>query len=133
MLQSAITKEQEKKNLTLHTVYITEVFSHLHHQLRSQPQVLLHLTGPQVQVAVLHPQRLRFLSNTEERKTHLTKIINKINHITWSICKRVHVTLASYFDKVFNLKRQLVADIENIHILSKDFDFSCRHPLFVGT
>lgn len=62
-------------NLTLHTVHITEVFSHLHHQLRSQSEVLLHLRGPQVQVAVLHPQRLGLLYNQTTKNTTF-RIVN---------------------------------------------------------
>lgn len=46
-----------------HTVHIAEELSHLHHQLRSQPEVPLHPRGPEIQVAILHPQRLRFLPN----------------------------------------------------------------------
>lgn len=58
----------EKMKLFLHTVYITEVFSHLHHQLRPQSEVLLHPRGSQVQVAMLHAQSLWFLD------TQTTKI-----------------------------------------------------------
>lgn len=45
-----------RERILLLTVHITEVFSHLHHQLRPQSEVLLDLRGPQVQVAILHPQ-----------------------------------------------------------------------------
>lgn len=41
----------------------------------------------------------------------------------------MHVTLTTYFDKVFNLKRQFAGNIENLHILSKDFYVSCGHTL----
>lgn len=52
------------------TMHITEVFSHLHHQLGSQSEALLHLGGPEVQVAILHPQRLRFLVEQRENHNH---------------------------------------------------------------
>lgn len=59
------------------TMHITEVLPHLHHQLGPHSEVLLHPSGPQVQVAVLHPQRLRFLSN---RKTETQRFAIHSDH-----------------------------------------------------
>jgi len=122
---------EKTMNLSVHTVHITEVFSHFHHQLRSQPKVFLHLPWPQVQVAILHSQRLGLLrirqNDTISKWINLTslQIINKV-------CSLMHggVTRVVYFGKFFNLKRQLPAHVENFHVLSQDLDVSCRHSLY---
>lgn len=47
--------QPDAKNMAIfHTVYVTEVFSHPHHELRPQSEVLLQARRPQVQVAELH-------------------------------------------------------------------------------
>lgn len=72
-------------------MHITEVLPHLHHQLGPHSEVLLHPSGPQVQVAVLHPQRLRFLSN---RKTETQRFAihsdHKYHSTWWNICTSVN-------------------------------------------
>lgn len=53
--------------------------------------------------------------------------------VTRTVMVHMSVAWGTYFDKVFNFKRQLSACIENLHTLSQDFYFSCWHPLLVWT
>lgn len=109
----------------IHTMHITQVFSHLHHQLRPQPEALLHVGGPQVQVAILHPQQLRFLFDQSENHNHSGPQANKTRG-------NKHRNL-THFDKIFDFKGQLSAQVENFHTLGEDFYFPCRHLLLTST
>jgi len=40
--------------------------------------------------------------------------------------------VVTYFDKVFNFKRQRAAHVQNLHALSQDFYLSCRHALLIS-
>lgn len=63
-----------------------------------------------------------------QAKTQSSRIINQTMACSSSWVHK-HVTLIAYFDKIFYFKRQLPADVENVHTFSKDFYFSCRHAL----
>lgn len=52
------------------TVLMTEVLPHPHAEPGPETQVPLHLAGAQVQVAVLHPQRLRLLLGPTDKQTN---------------------------------------------------------------
>lgn len=51
-------------------------------------------------------------------------------HESYITCLEVRERL-TYFDIVFDLKRQLPAHIENLHTISQDLYVSCRHRLLV--
>lgn len=108
-----------------HTMHITQVLSHLHHQLRSQPEALLHVGGPQVQVAILHPQQLRFL--LDQRENH-----NQSGPQSNRACRRNHSHL-THFDKIFYFKGQFSGQVENFHTLGEDFYIPCRQLLLKST
>lgn len=122
MVSRALAQMWQRGGGDIHTMHTTQVFSHLHHQLRPQPEALLHVGGPQVQVAILHPQRLRFLFDQSENHNHSGPQANKT-------CGNNHRHDLTYFDKIFDFKGQLSAQVENFHTLGEDFYLPCRHLL----